>query len=122
VPAKLKPQLPSTILPEQTAIPDVAPHHLHRPMPRLIHDRSLRRPRNRGTGGMARPKGMTCVLCWIESGTLSQLLYDTGNIDAAQPARLHLAVTIERTEQRPSGDTRDFQPRLNISDWTRLGI
>jgi hypothetical protein len=49
------PQLARTILPKQTAIPDISPHHLNAPVPRLVHDRPLRGPSNRGGGGVSGP-------------------------------------------------------------------
>jgi hypothetical protein len=46
--------VPRPILPKQTAIPDVAPDHLHAPVPGLLHDRPLRRSSDRGAGNEER--------------------------------------------------------------------
>ena len=70
----LQPQLPRVILPEQTALADIAPRRLHRPTARLTHNRPLGCPCNRGTGRM--------------SGPVANLLWSDVHLEPAIGARL----------------------------------
>ena len=59
----LQSQFPDAILPKQTPLSDIPPHHLHRPMSGLVHDRPLGGPGNRRRCGMSGPKRMPRELC-----------------------------------------------------------
>lgn len=50
------------LLPEQTALPDVPPHHLHASMPGLIHDGPHRSSANCRRGGVPGPQGVPGIL------------------------------------------------------------
>jgi hypothetical protein len=79
--ACLESQFPGAILPEQTSLPDIPPHHLHGPMPRLIHDRPFRRARDGRASGVTGPQRMACILGGIEARSLCKLLDDSRHID-----------------------------------------
>ena len=51
-----------------------------------------------------------------------QFLDHPRHVDTGQPARLYLAVPIDRPEERPGGDARLFLPRLNRADRTSLWV
>jgi hypothetical protein len=52
-------------------------------------------PAIRGTGSVSGPEGVSGVMCWIESGTYHEVFHHAGDINAGQPSRLYLAVTID---------------------------
>ena len=91
-------------------------------MPRLAHDRTFRRTRDRRTGSVAHAQRMSRVLSSIEPCAHCQLLDDSGNVNAGQPARPNLAVPRDRAEQRPRGNARPLEPRLGRPDRTRIRI
>jgi hypothetical protein len=55
----LQTEFPRAILPEQTPVPDVAPYHLHAPMPGLVHERTFRSSSNRGRRGVPGTEGVS---------------------------------------------------------------
>jgi hypothetical protein len=69
----LQAKLPPAVIPEQTAISDITPHHLHATVPGLVHDRALGRPCNRGTCRMPGSKGVSRVLRCFEARALAEL-------------------------------------------------
>jgi len=53
----LQAQLPRAVLPEQTPVPDVPPHHLNAAVSSLIHNRTLRSSGDSRTSGVTGPQG-----------------------------------------------------------------
>ena len=68
-------------------------------MPGLLHDRPLRRARDRRGRGVSRTQGMAGVLGRIEVRARCQFLGHARHIDAAQAARLDLPVAIDGAEK-----------------------
>ena len=76
-----QPELAPAVLSEKAPVPDIAPHHLNRPVPGLVHDRPFRCPRNRRARGMPGPQPMPGIVHGIQPSPLSQLLHHPRNID-----------------------------------------
>ena len=89
-------------------------------MPGLVHDAALRRASNCRTRGVARSQRMTCVAGRVKSSSQDQFLNHPRNICGPKAAGQHLAMSVNRAENRAVGGPCRFKPRLQHAN--RAGI